>query len=143
MLGSLHKQPPGLKTTNTDLYTITHRKQVCAIPVFINESVFPSFSRESAVPSLRREQSLRTFVVTQEAPTPIEATGTEQSRAERRGEDERGGRLLGAGRWGYLSGRGRTDRQAGGGGGWKHLLPPPPRHASSPQGWPRIVSQMG
>ncbi|TNN39650.1 hypothetical protein EYF80_050181 [Liparis tanakae] len=46
-----------------------------------------------------------------EAPAPSVATGTERSAAESRGAEERGGRLLGAGRWGFLSGGGRTDRQ--------------------------------
>lgn len=60
------------------------------------------------------------FVVGQEAPTPTEATRTEQSAGERR-RREAGGRLLAAsqpagqaGRWGFVLRRGpdgRTDRQ--------------------------------
>ena len=107
------------------------------------------FSGENAGPSLRREtETLHFFslfcfflfvvVVTQEAPTPSEATGTEpstaeRSGAERRGEEERGGRLLGAGRWGFLSGGGRTHRQTGRqtsprGRGVEAPAPPPPHH---------------
>ncbi|KAI4791640.1 hypothetical protein KUCAC02_033890 [Chaenocephalus aceratus] len=76
---------------------------------FLSVPYDPNLSGESADPSLRREQRVCTFVVTQEARTPSEATGTEQSR----GEEERGGRLLEPGGGASSpAGAGQTDRPA-------------------------------
>ncbi|KAI4830285.1 hypothetical protein KUCAC02_001929 [Chaenocephalus aceratus] len=74
----------------------------------MSKSLAPLAVKARIHPSVENRESA-TFVVTQEARTPSEATGTEQSR----GEEERGGRLLEPGGGASSpAGAGQTDRPA-------------------------------
>lgn len=101
-------------------------KRVSTIPPSTTETLYFSF--------------VCLFVVRQEAPTPTEATRTEQRAGERRRREagrRAGGRLLAASQPGgevglrLTAGAGRTNRQtdeadkpSGGAGFEEHLLPP-------------------